>query len=170
MKARTLTLLAAAALVALPLLAQPPGGGGPPGPPDPPDFGERMVQQLTRLLELTPAQHDQLVTFTRQLETTVRPLRQQERANHEQLRTLLEGANPDPAAVGRLVIANKGLQEQIKTARQAFDTAFTAILSAEQQMGYEVFKKMAFHRQRRGPGGPGGQGAGELMQAGPAQL
>jgi Spy/CpxP family protein refolding chaperone len=152
-----LVVAALAAILAAPVFAQPPGGpGGPGGPRDPEAFGDRIVERLSRLLELTDAQRATLEQLADRLTETTRPLHEQMRTNHRQLETLLDGANPDAAAVGRLVIANHGLQGQVKAARDLFDTDFTAILTPEQKASYETAKKLLHRDGRRGPGrGPG---------------
>ena len=149
------TLLAVAALAAIlaaPAFAQPPGGPGGSGGPGGPGgaFGERIVERLTRLLELNDTQHATLEQLADRLADTTRPIHEQMRTNQQQIETLLEGSNPDATAVGRLVVANHGLQQQIKAARERFDTDFSAVLTAEQRASYDTAKKFLQHR---GPGG-----------------
>ena len=157
-----LAVAALAAILAVPAFAQPPGGpgNGPGGPGGPGAFGDRMVERLSRLLELTDAHRATLEQLADRLAETTRPIHEQMRANHQQLETLLDGANPDAAAVGRLVIANHGLQGQVKAARDLFDADFTATLTPEQKASYETAKKLWHRDGRRGQGRGPGHGPG----------
>jgi Spy/CpxP family protein refolding chaperone len=165
MKRKIALLAAVALLAALPALAQPPGAGPGPGPgmrssgPGPDELGERLVARLDHLLDLSAAQKDQVEALAAGLRDRVQPLREQERTNAEQLRTLLEGENPAPAEVGRLVIANHGLREQIRTERERFDTELSALLTPEQRVAWATAKKLKGDDRRpmRRPGGHPGR-------------
>jgi len=147
------TRIALAALLALtlvgPALAQPPGPGGHG------NFAAHMEKRLTHILNLTAAQQTTLDQLASDLTATTKPLHQQQRDNFKQVEALLAGANPDPAAVGQLVIAGNALRGQFKAARDTFDSKFEAILTAEQKAAYEAVKKtMGGHgRGRHGKGG-----------------
>ncbi|HSM52520.1 MAG TPA: Spy/CpxP family protein refolding chaperone [Thermoanaerobaculia bacterium] len=165
---RKIALLAAVALLAaLPALAQPPGAGlGPragagmgPFGPGPEEIGERLIARLDHLLDLSAAQKDQIEALAAGHRDTVQPLREQERTNAEQLRTLLDGSNPSPAEVGRLVIANHGLREQIRSQRERFDAELSALLTPEQRAAWETAKKLkgGDRRPMRRPGGRPGR-------------
>jgi len=165
---RKIVLLAAVALLAaLPVFAQPPGAGPGPRPgagmrpfgPGSDEPGERLIARLDHLLDLSAAQRDELEGLAAAHRDAVQPLREQERTNAEQLRTLLDGGNPAPAEVGRLVIANHGLREQMRTERERFDAALTALLTPEQRVAWETAKKLkgGDRRPMRRPGGRPGR-------------
>jgi Spy/CpxP family protein refolding chaperone len=157
---RALTLLAPLAvavllaLPALPLAAQPPGppaGAAGAGPGQ----GRFPLGPLSRFLDLTGDQVTQTQALLDDLQTAVQPLHEQEKALHQQLDDLLGGDNPDAAAVGALVIQIQGVRDQIKAAHDAFDTSFTALLTATQAERWAILKEVrqAFGPRHRGPGG-----------------
>jgi Spy/CpxP family protein refolding chaperone len=97
-------------------------------------------------------------------ETRVRELMEARRAEHEALREkldknqddlekALEGASPDPVAVGELAIEGHRLHEQGRALREAQDTAVRQLLTPEQQAKFDAMKAL------RDEGGPrGGRG------------
>ena len=145
-------LTLAATLAAVPALAQPPGGPFPGHDGGPGMAGERLVERLGDVLKLDANQAATLETLAKQMAAAVRPLHEQQRGAFEQLHANLDGANPDPTAIGRQVIAMHGVRKQIEAARQSFDSGLTSILSSEQKAVYEAMKEQMFG----GPGGPGG--------------
>ncbi len=154
----SLAIAALLALSALPLLAQPPGpppgagGRGAQGPGA--DAGRFPLGPIARFLDLTADQVDQTKALLDTLRATVQPLREQEQTLHQQLADLLAGANPDAAAVGALVIQIQGVRDQVKAAREDFETAFTALLTPSQADRWAILKEVrqAFGRRHRGPG------------------
>ncbi len=126
MKKAILTLLIVA--LAVPVLAQ--------------QAAPRPKEVVARFLELTPEQVTAWGDLLAGLEGTVAPLRQQLRAVEEQLGNLLRGENPDPAAVGALVIQGKNLREQMGEAHRAYVVAFEELLT-ETQLGRLDFIRRA---------------------------
>jgi len=63
---------------------------------------------------------------------TVEPLRQQLRDVEQQLAALLGEPDPDPAAVGAMVITGHGLRVQIRDAENVYVSGFEGILTEEQ--------------------------------------
>lgn len=156
-------IFVAAAMVlvlALPASAQRHGGGNPPAVPGTgggnagPEgmFGwaqdenpGKARQAIARFLQLTEEQMAQWEQLATTLRDTVAPLREQIAGLEGQLRELLSGANPDPAAVGALVIQIKGLREQVAAAHQAYVSGFEAMLSPEQLARYRVLVAFSQH-------------------------
>jgi Spy/CpxP family protein refolding chaperone len=94
--------------------------------------GSRAREAVIQFLELTD---EQVAAWNALLETrraAVEPLREQLQAVEEDLAELLQSENPDPAAVGTLVLAAQALREQIAAANQAYVDAFEALLTTEQ--------------------------------------
>lgn len=154
--------LVLATLVALPLLAQPPGGGGAPGRGGPDAAhgpGGFPLRGLAAFLELTDAQIEDSRALFEDLAAELRPLAKEARALREELATLLDSADPDPAEVGALVVELHALGGEMKAARDAFDAAFSALLTPGQLERWETLKEA--RRLFRGPGrgGHGGRGA-----------
>lgn len=128
---------------------------------------EHQAERLTRALDLSPEQQVTLARLQDQLEATVGPLADNMHAAHQQLRTLLEAASPDPAAVGTQAIAIDQARDGMRAAKETFDTDFTAILTETQRAIYQALQEERRGRfgDRRGqgggllgPGGPGGPG------------
>jgi Spy/CpxP family protein refolding chaperone len=101
----------------------------------------RARQVVIQFLGLTP---DQVTAWDALLEArkaSVEPLREDLQATEKDLQDLLQGANPDPAAVGTLVLKAKALREQIAAANKVYVDGFDALLIAEQRT------KLAFLRR-----------------------
>lgn len=126
------------AFLALPLLASAaPGRGGNPG-----DL-LRNPRALARFLKLTPAQIETQKQLVEELRATVKPLHEQSKPLHEQLRSQLDAANPDACAVGDTVLQIDSVRDQVREAHEAFDEAFSAILTPQQLAKYEALKEAA---------------------------
>ena len=67
------------------------------------------------------------------LQSTVGPLQQQMMAQQKALDTVLSADQPDPAAVGKLVLTVRALQKQIGQAFQSYHEGFLALLTQEQK-------------------------------------
>jgi len=77
-------------------------------------------------------------------------LREKLEKNQGEMKEALEGANPDPVAVGELAIEGHRLREQGRTLREAQDKAVRAILTPEQQVRFDAMKALR-EEGRRGP-------------------
>jgi Spy/CpxP family protein refolding chaperone len=102
-------------------------------------------QALARYLELTPEQMAAWDELLATLRSTVAPLHTQIAALQEQLEQLLGEANPDPAAVGALVIQIKKLRDQVAAAHSAYVAGFEALLSPEQLAKLRLLRGFAEH-------------------------
>lgn len=171
MSPRTARFLPALLLATLPLAplsaergphGRPFAGGGPPMDGERMErLAEHQAERLTRSLALTPEQQVSLGRLQDQLEAAVRPLAESMRSAHGQLRTLLDAATPDPAAVGTQAIAIDRARTGMRAAWERFETAFTASLSETQRAAYRVLQETRpghgpFGGRRGGPGGPDG--------------
>jgi Spy/CpxP family protein refolding chaperone len=136
MKTRT-TLLVLAAVLALPLLAQ-----GADKARDPRDILSNP-RLLARYLSLTPAQVATTQTLFKELQATVKPLREARKGLAEAFYAELEEANPSACDVGAAAIALHENGEKIKDALEVFDQKFSAILTPEQLAKYEALKEAA---------------------------
>ncbi len=143
--------LSAGLLLGATILSAQPGfrhRGGPGGPGGHEDF-------LARALDLTDAQKAAVKTLHEAVEAKAEPLMAQRRTQMDEIRTLLDGVNPDATEIGRKVIASHATGEQIKALHDEALTKISALLTAEQ---LEKFKK--FQEMRRGPEGFGPPGPG----------
>lgn len=166
-----LVLLLAAAPLALAQGPGGPGGGHGPGPgagpgPDHGGFGvplNRLAAYL-RLSDEQIAEAQEIFTAARE---AAAPIRETQKALHEELRALLDGENPDPTAVGEVVLDLHANRQELRTLRQAAFADFEALLTAEQLEKLERLKEMRNHFGHRRGGGPGaGQGAAQGLAPG----
>lgn len=104
---------------------------------------------LVRQLQLTDAQKTQLQAFATEAKNEIKPLRDDIQAVTEQIRTALEGTNPDATAIGNLVIDRHDDYEGIETSLLDFDADFSAILTPTQLTKYEDIKDRLAHPGRR---------------------
>ncbi len=152
MRMRTVTAtIAAAAVVCLgaSVAGAQPGGGGGRGP------GGFMVERMARLLNLSD---DQKSAFQKALDAQrpqLQALHQQLRDNRSKLHDALQGDNPDPATVGRLVIQGNALMKQAKGLRDQSNQTLRGLLTPDQQAKFDALQSL---RQGGfgGMGGPGG--------------
>jgi Spy/CpxP family protein refolding chaperone len=136
------------------------GPGGPGGPGGhflpPPGYLDLTDEQIDAAQAIRDGLRDQLQT-----------LHESFAAQRQELEDLLDGDNPDPAAVGALVIGLHGERDQLHAALTAADAEFSALLTPEQLVKWENFKELRGRREHhgegrghRGPhgrfGGPGG--------------
>jgi Spy/CpxP family protein refolding chaperone len=104
---------------------------------------------LSKYLHLSSDQNTQLQALWTTLQTSVAALRQARTPLCATLRTDL-GGTPNPATVGTDSINLFTNKEAIRTARQTFDTAFSAILTPDQLTKYNALKQIAHYDN--GPG------------------
>lgn len=98
---------------------------------------------LARFLHLSSSQAAQLTTFYNTLEQTVGPLRQARPPLCAQLIADLGANPPQPATVGNDSINLYDNKQQIVTARETFDSSFSAILDPAQLTAYDALKTLA---------------------------
>jgi uncharacterized membrane protein len=125
-------ILIAAALAAL-ACAQPASDPQPPTPP-------AVVAQFLGLSDAQTTRFQQLLQAVR---AAVPPLAQQAAAQQQALEQLLTAAQPDPAAVGRALLAIRAIQNQIQQAVQTYRGSFTALLTADQQQKLQAVTQAA---------------------------
>jgi Spy/CpxP family protein refolding chaperone len=105
-----------------------------------------------RTLGLTDTQKASMQQLRQSLATAIAPLIEQRRSYRDQIDAALEAASPDPTAIGRLVIADHGVAEQIRAAQDQFETAFQALLTPEQLANYTALRENGVRAQRgQGP-------------------
>ena len=122
-------------------------GGPPPEDADRPfdgEFGERLAEhqaeRLTRALNLTAEQQATLTNLQHSFADSVRPLFETMRSGHDELEALLDGTNPDPAAVGAKAIALHRTKEAMKAAHDTLDDGIEAMLNETQRAQYQALR------------------------------
>ncbi len=125
----TLVLPAQAAARPAPVAPASLGAGDPedPQPPPPP------VIIVVNFLGLSQDQAAQFGHLLESLQTNVHGLELQMQAAQKQLGELLDASAPDPAAVGRLLLQIRGLQQQVQQAVESFRQQFLQLLTADQK-------------------------------------
>ncbi|HEV8578190.1 MAG TPA: Spy/CpxP family protein refolding chaperone [Thermoanaerobaculia bacterium] len=101
-----------------------------------------FVDHLARILNLTAEQKTAIQTLYDTLQTNVQPLRDQHKAQLEEIRTLLDETDPDPTTIGEKVIASHATIKQIEALFDNFATQVKALLTAEQLEKFETFLEM----------------------------
>jgi Spy/CpxP family protein refolding chaperone len=116
-----------------------PGGGLPPLP------------RLAFFLDLTADQVTQAQAIFDAAQAEIQPLREAQRPLSEQLRAALDAAEPDPAAVGALVIDLHANRQAIHAVLEGALDEFEAILTPEQLERFEVLRdaRRAFGSRHR---------------------
>ena len=144
-KMKALTLTALLGSLAIPALAASRPVTPPPPPTDAGTAGNLLhhPKALARFLGLSADQATQLNGFSTTLEAAEKSLRQTRAPLCQQLRTDLGVTSPDPATVGKDTLSLVDNKDQIKTARETFDTSFSAILNPDQLAKYDTLKQIA---------------------------
>ncbi|HEY0555387.1 MAG TPA: hypothetical protein VGG20_14080 [Thermoanaerobaculia bacterium] len=141
LKAKALVLTLLLGTLALPALADR-RGPGPGGPGSPGDSALTDGRFLTHYLNLSTSQVTQLQGFLKTLQAAGVTVRTARGPLCQQLRTDLGASHPNPTTVGQDFLALVDNDGKIKTALQAFDTSFSAILNGDQLARYEALKQI----------------------------
>jgi protein CpxP len=114
-----------------------------------------MEAHLTAALNLTADQQTQVKALHEQLTAQMAPLLAQSKQQHQELKSLVEGTNPDANEVGQKTLAANQTQAQIKALHENFKAKLTAILTPDQKA---KFAQMEQNRHEHW--GHGGQETG----------
>ncbi len=136
-------VLYAAALVATLAIAAPAAAQGPPGPPPGDDLclPGAAQQVIAEFLNLTDDQIAAWEMLIDEREQAAGPLRDAIAAVQQQLDDLLAGDDPDPLAVGDLVIQRHDLGEQLADVHRAYVAGFEGLLDAAQLAQYRFIQR-----------------------------
>ena len=152
MKRPLLTLLAITFILGSALAAQTRGARGVlPGRGHPDAVNGGISVGCLEALSLTDTQKASLDQLRQNLPAAVAPLVEQRRSYRDQIDAALESASPDPTAIGRLVIADHGVGEQIRAFHDQFQTAFQALLTPEQLANYTALRQNGVCAERGRP-------------------
>jgi hypothetical protein len=112
-----------------------------PGHPDGLAGGLGLSPACIEALALSEGQTSSLAQLSMEHHAAVQTLVDQRMAYHDQIESALQAAAPDPAAIGKLVIADHGVAVQIQSSRTPFRTRFEALLSTEQSTTYTSLRE-----------------------------
>jgi Spy/CpxP family protein refolding chaperone len=138
---RSTASFALAFLLAGVLAAQTSGRRGGP-PPGLLELGKGGVNSACLdALGLSDAEKTAIAQLRSDLAAAAQPLFGERRGFHEQIDAALQAATPDPTAIGRLVIADHGVGERIRTEHERFRTRFEAVLSPDQLTNFKALRE-----------------------------
>jgi len=106
---------------------------------------------LEEYLHLSASQTAAAQTLHQTLRDTVRPLFEQTRALHGQIREALDSATPDAAAIGRLMISSHWIHQQIRATHENYEKGFRALLNPDQVTRYNSFLELRKASRKQGP-------------------
>jgi len=134
------------------------------GPPD----GERMLERMTRLLDLSEEQVAEIGAILEAHRSVAEQHREARRAHREAMQEALDAASPDPTEVGELFLAGREQAQQAAADRELRQEQIDGVLTEEQQAKWEGFRR-GRHGPRGGPGrglrGPKGSAPPEVGSA-----
>ena len=108
---------------------------------------------LTKALNLTADQQAAVKTLQQDLMAKAQPLMQQHHQQMAEVKTLLDGTNPDATEIGQKTIAAHATLLQLKSLHEDFKTKLSALLTPDQQTKLEQLHQM--HGDHAPFGGPG---------------
>lgn len=126
------------ATMALPVLAQ---DGPAPGPQEPgclPGAAQRAIAQFLQLTDDQVAAWDVLIADR---DAAAEPIRNEIAAVDAEIQALLSGDDPDPFAVGDLVIQRRDLAEQLAGIHRSYIQDFEALLTDDQHAKYHFIRR-----------------------------
>jgi uncharacterized membrane protein len=116
---------------AVPVLAARNPAGGTTGGEPPEAYSP--IQVVAAVLKLSDDQVHALGQILTAKAASIQPLAVQIQQHEQEIATLLGGANPDPAQLGRLLIETAALQAQVQTISAAAEAQFVSVLSDPQK-------------------------------------
>ncbi|HEY3568398.1 MAG TPA: periplasmic heavy metal sensor [Thermoanaerobaculia bacterium] len=88
---------------------------------------------LTKALNLTADQQAAVTKLHQDLMTKAQPLMQQHRQQMAEVKTLLDGVNPNATEIGQKTIAAHATMLQLKSLHEEFKTKLSALLTPDQK-------------------------------------
>jgi Spy/CpxP family protein refolding chaperone len=123
------------------------GGPGMMGDPD------RHLEWLAGELDLTAAQQDAAKALHKGVRDEVEAIFDQQREIHEAIGDMLDGPNPDPAALGQKMIEAHALHGKMEAIHDKLRSEFKALLTPEQQKKFEAIESEHMKMRHGGPMG-----------------
>jgi Spy/CpxP family protein refolding chaperone len=107
---------------------------------------------LTKALNLTADQQTAVTKLHQDLMAKAQPLMQQHHQQMAEVKTLLNGVNPDATEIGQKTIAAHATMQQLKALHDDFKTKLTALLTPDQKT--KLQQMMQEHHGHAPFGGP----------------
>jgi Spy/CpxP family protein refolding chaperone len=104
---------------------------------------DRSLDTLQRTLNLNSSQVARIRELARSRRESISTIRDQAKPKFEQLMSLLKQENPDPSAVGRIVIELKGIHQQVQTKQADYEKQLSSILTPTQQQTVNSLRSQA---------------------------
>ncbi|HSB08557.1 MAG TPA: periplasmic heavy metal sensor [Blastocatellia bacterium] len=114
--------------------------------------GQGRAARIARLkdyLALTDTQAGEIAALLKKHQEAAFPLRQQVRSKNQELRSALDAPEPDPTAVGQLVIAKQVLNKQLRAMNAKLTRAIGAVLTPEQRQKFQRLRALRGRRSGR---------------------
>jgi len=134
---------------------------------------DRALDTLQSTLNLSPSQVTSIRQLAQARRDSFKSVREQAKPKFNELMALLKQPNPDPAAVGRIVIDLKATHEQARAKQMDLEKQFLALLNPTQQQIVNNLRSQAqtFVALRAlgmlgAPGFPGGVSTSNLSPGG----
>ena len=108
---------------------------------------------LTKTLNLTADQQAAVTKLHQDLMAKAQPLMQQHHQQMADVKTLLDGVNPDATEIGQKTIAAHNTMQQLKALHEDFKTKLTALLTPDQKTKLQQMEQA--HQGHGSFGGPG---------------
>src|ERR1700710_1838598 len=111
------------------------------------------MDHMTKALNLTADQQAAVKKLHAELMAKAEPLMAQHHQQQADLKTLMNGVNPNSDEVGQKTLAANATEQQLKGLHEEFKTKFTALLTPDQQAKFAQMEQMP-----PGHGGPAHDG------------
>lgn len=147
MKTKAVLVATLSLLLAFSALAQ--SAPRAPQPPMPPRGPGQLLgpAAVADFLDLSEGQIEQVKALQAKLGETLKPLHEQQKANHDAVEAAVNAG--DATKAGQGLIAGKALREQIKAAMDAHRAAFVALLTPAQKAKWDVYQEIVELRHKR---------------------
>lgn len=109
---------------------------------------------LTRYLDLSEQQVKEMKALFEDHREATRPIHEELRGLHRELRALLDGEDPDPGAIGRVILEGEALKTGARALREALHSDLRALLTTEQQERWNILLEIVDILRSPRRGGP----------------
>jgi len=104
---------------------------------------ERSLDTLQHTINLSSSQVASIRELARSRRESISTIRDQAKPKFEQLMSMLKQENPDPSAVGRIVIELKAIHQQVQTKQADYENQLSSILTPTQQQTVNTLRSQA---------------------------